>query len=213
MPWPILPFGCKVVSCDLDVLFQKSSSSDGSSQDQLGHLHLAAKSPNTLNIFLYENMIVRVEALEYSDSVAMAAAAEALLVAAPAVDPPALAMTTPSMETVAEWDEFSLVVNSPQAGDVDVLDDDSVSSLPIHRLLLTRCLLYPSQRLFQVTKTKEGDNWTFNFVVLGSELWTEAGEPLPDKNGVDNIVIFAYAKDMEMLPSWISIPLTITPAS
>lgn len=70
--------------------------------------------------------------------------------------------------------------------------------------------MFSSQRLFQITKTNEGDHWTFTFRVLGSERWTEAGEPLPDENGVDNIVIFGYAKDMEMLPSWISIPLSIT---
>lgn len=140
----------QAVSSDLGDMFQNLSNDNSNSH--LGHLQLAAKAPHTLNIFLLDNMFIRVTALDFNDSATMVTAAAALLADAPAVDPPALAMTTP-LETVTEGDEFSIVINAPEAGDVEVLDDESVSPSPItssltylnfspQDLMLTTCFFF-----------------------------------------------------------------------
>ena len=125
----------KAVTCDLSSLFEKLEENT----PPLGNLQLAAKAgePHSLNIFLYENMVVRITALDYNNSAAMATAAEALLVAAAEVQPPHVATTT-AFETVKEWDTFSLVVYAPDCRDVEVLDDESVSLfLPLQLICIS----------------------------------------------------------------------------
>ncbi|OIW27036.1 hypothetical protein CONLIGDRAFT_683974 [Coniochaeta ligniaria NRRL 30616] len=142
----------------------------------LGHMHLAAKAPNGLNVFCYENILVWVDADDYDVGVALAADAEKLISDATG-ETDALAMTIDApTEAVKEWDVFKVTVSCDGATDVTVDDDDS--------------------RFFNTSWTRVGNTWTFDFVVLGKELWTDAGESLPEAaDGVDGIAFIAVNQD------------------
>jgi hypothetical protein len=143
---------------------------------QLGHMHLAAKAPNGLNVFCYENILVSVDAEDYDVSVALAADAEKLISDATGeTDPLAMTITSPT-EAVKEWDEFKVTVSCDGATDIQFDDDDS--------------------RFFNTSWTRVGNTWTFDFVVLGKELWTDVGEELPEgSDGVDGIVFIAVNEE------------------
>lgn len=138
----------------------------------LGHVHLAAKAPNGLNVFCYENILVWVDAEDYDIGVALAADAEQLISAATGeTDPLAMTISSPA-DSVKEWDEFKVTVSCDGATDVQVVEDDS--------------------RFFNTSWARVGNTWTFDFVVLGKELWTEVGEELPETaEGEDDIVFIA----------------------
>lgn len=138
----------------------------------LGHMHLAAKAPNGLNVFCYENILAWVDAEDYDVGVALAADAEKLISDATGeTNPLAMTINSPT-DAVKEWDEFKVTVSCDGATDVTVDDDDS--------------------RFFNTSWTRVGNTWTFDFVVLGKELWTDVGEELPEtSDGVDDIVFIA----------------------
>ena len=138
---------------------------------RLGHLHLKAKQPNGINVFCFENILVWVDALEYEVGVRLAEEAERLVSEATGEKDP-LSMEMEAPEAVKEWEQFQVVVKCEGATDVSVEEDDS--------------------RFFNTSWGRVGNTWTFDFVVLGKELWIDDGDELPEtKDGLDEIVFIA----------------------
>jgi len=65
-----------MMSVDKTAVFQTSASQDTVSTRRLGHMHMSAKEPQSLEIFLYANMMVVLEATDYKNGKDMAAIAE-----------------------------------------------------------------------------------------------------------------------------------------
>ncbi|KAK5659023.1 hypothetical protein OQA88_1110 [Cercophora sp. LCS_1] len=138
---------------------------------RLGHLHLMAREPNGLNVFCFENILVWVDAMEYGVGVALAREAEGLVAQATGERDP-LEMGIEVVGEVKEWETFKVVVKCDGATDVSVEEDDS--------------------RFFNTSWGRVGNTWTFEFVVLGKELWTGVGDEVPEtEEGVDEIVFIA----------------------
>lgn len=152
------------------------------------HVKLTAKSPNGLNIFCYENMVVWITTQDYATGIALAADLENLLTAAmgeTAVTP--LSVTTSlsstwvtagaAVGTLSDRQPFSVSVTvaGGTASEVSLMEDDS------------RC--YPLG-----PPSRAGSVWTFDFIVLPRKLWTENGDAVPEENGED-VLAFAVVAE------------------
>ncbi|KAK3322754.1 hypothetical protein B0H66DRAFT_590430 [Apodospora peruviana] len=144
---------------------------DASDDTRLGHLHLQAKSPNGLNIFLYENMVVWVETQDYQLGIDLAGDAERLMNAATGENAPLVPVITAPTSPVDSI--FTVTVECPGAGEVEAMEDQT--------------------RLFPLGWTRVDDKWTFTFDILGSGLWTKDGDAVPETNFTDSITFVIIA--------------------